>query len=223
MKRNLIATTALFSSALIGLAAWFSSRAATGAPPSANSAMPRATAPTGSAPAVPNSPSNAARRTREALVARGEHLVLTAGCHDCHTPLKMGKNGPEPDMTRMLSGHPDKLQLPPPPAAAMPWIASIAVTNTAWAGPWGVSFTANLTPDEETGLGAWTKDEFILAIKTGRHHGRGRPILPPMPIPAYRNFTEEELTAIFSYLGTIPAIKNQVPDPLPPPSAPKHG
>lgn len=216
MKHNIIASTALISSALIGLAAWFSSREATGAPPGVASAAPRPSSPS------PNA-SAASERAREANLARGEHLVLTAGCHDCHTPLKMGKNGPEPDMTRMLSGHPDKLQLPPPPAAAMPWIVAAAATNTAWAGPWGVSFTANLTPDKETGLGAWSKEEFVQAIKTGRHHGRGRPILPPMPIPAYRNFSEDELGAIFAYLGTIPAIKNQVPDPLPPPTAPKHG
>ncbi|MEI9952991.1 MAG: diheme cytochrome c-553 [Pseudomonadota bacterium] len=220
MKRNVVATTALISSALLGLAAWFSSREATGAPPSGASTAQRTNGPVASA--LPAQAANE-QQAREARVARGEHLVLTAGCNDCHTPLKMGKTGPEPDMTRMLSGHPENLKLPPPPPTSMPWIASVAATNTAWAGPWGVSFTANLTPDNETGLGAWSKDEFVQAIKTGRHHGRGRPILPPMPIPAYRNFSEEELTAIFFYLGTIPAIKNQVPDPLPPPSQPKHG
>lgn len=210
MKRHLVATTALISSALFGFAAWFSSREATGAPPVAASVTQRA-------------PSTHEQQAREANIARGEHLVLTAGCHDCHTPLKMGKNGPEPDMTRMLSGHPEQLSLPAPPAASMPWIVSAAATNTAWAGPWGVSFTANLTPDKETGLGAWSKDEFVQAIKTGRHHGRGRPILPPMPIPAYRNFNDDELSAIFAYLATIPAIKNQVPDPLPPRISTKHG
>jgi mono/diheme cytochrome c family protein len=150
------------------------------------------------------------------LVARGEHLVLTSACHDCHTPLKLGPNGPEPDMTRMLSGHPDTMQLPPAPAATGPWIAAAAATNTAWAGPWGTSFTANLTPDAETGLGRWTKESFIATIKTGRHEGRGREILPPMPIPAYRNFTTDELEAIFAYLQTIPPVKNRVPTPLPP-------
>jgi len=149
-------------------------------------------------------------------VARGEHLVLTSGCHDCHTPLKMGANGPEPDMTRMLSGHPDTMQLPPAPAATGPWIAAVVATNTAWAGPWGTSFTANLTPDPDTGLGRWTKETFIATIETGRHEGRGREILPPMPIPAYRHFTHDELEAIFSYLQTIPAVKNRVPTPLPP-------
>lgn len=172
--------------------------------------------------AQPAQPANE-QPARDANIARGEHLVSSAGCHDCHTPLKMGKNGPEPDMARMLSGHPQQLQLPPPPAASPPWIVAAAATNTVWAGPWGVSFTANLTPDKETGLGAWSKDEFVQAITTGRHRGRGRRILPPMPIPSYRNFNQDELAAIFAYLATIPAIKNQVPDPLPPRNLPKHG
>ena len=60
-------------------------------------------------------------------VARGEYLVTTSGCHDCHTPLKMGAKGPEPDMTRALSGHPEGMALPPAPRLPEgPWIASIA-------------------------------------------------------------------------------------------------
>ena len=219
MKRNVIATTALVSATLFGLAAWLSSRDATGSPPSASgpSAAPAKNPVPASLPTQVASEASA----RGARVARGEHLLLTAGCSDCHTPLKMGKNGPEPDMSRMLSGHPEDMRLPPAPSAAGPWIVAAAATNTAWAGPWGVSFTANLTPDKETGLGSWTEEEFVQAIKSGRHHGRGRPILPPMPIPAYRNFTDDELGAIFAYLATIPALKNQVPDPLPP-SAPNR-
>lgn len=148
---------------------------------------------------------------------RGEHLVLTSGCHDCHTPWKLGANGPEPDMSRMLSGHPESMgRLPPPPSPSGPWLGAVAATNTAWSGPWGISHTANLTPDADTGLGKWTKDDFVNTIKTGRHMGRGREILPPMPIPAYRNFTVEELEAIFAYLQTIPAIQNRVPEPVPP-------
>jgi hypothetical protein len=50
--------------------------------------------------------------------------------------------------------------------------------------------------------------------------GRGRPVLPPMPIMVYKNFTDEDLAAIFAYLQTLPAIKNQVPDPLPPVDVP---
>ena len=60
-------------------------------------------------------------------------------------------------------------------------MAHVAATNTAWAGPWGVSFTANLTPDKETGLGDWTEEMFIKTMRTGLHQGKGRPILPPMP------------------------------------------
>jgi len=57
---------------------------------------------------------------------------------------------------------------------------------------------------------------FTDTIRTGRHLGRGREILPPMPIPVYRNFTDEDLAAIFAYLQTVPAVKNKVPAPRPP-------
>ena len=149
-------------------------------------------------------------------VARGRYLVTVAGCNDCHTPWKVGPNGPEPDMERMLSGHPQDMSLPPPPKPVGPWMVAAAVTNTAWSGPWGISFTANLTPDPETGLGKWTQRNFVETIRTGRHMGRGRPILPPMPIPMYKHFTDSDLDAIFSYLQSIPAVKNKVPEPIPP-------
>jgi hypothetical protein len=97
-----------------------------------------------------------------------------------------------------------------------PWLVAVSATNTAWTGPWGTSYTANLTPDRDTGLGAWTKETFAATLKTGRHEGRGREILPPMPIPAYKNFTPDELEAIFVYLQSIPAVSNRVPQPLPP-------
>ena len=153
----------------------------------------------------------------DATVARGSYLVKIMGCNDCHTPFKMTAQGPAPDMTRMLSGHPQEMVITAAPKpAGGPWIASIAATNTAWAGPWGVSFTANLTPDAETGLGKWTADTFVSAIRNGKHEGQGRPILPPMPWPMYRNATDEDLHAVFAYLQTIPAIKNRVPQPIEP-------
>ncbi len=157
----------------------------------------------------------------EATVARGKYLVTVAGCNDCHTPLVMGANGPERDMTRMLSGHPESLEMPPVPALPPgPWGAVAAATFTAWAGPWGVSFPANLTPDPETGLGKWTFQNFKDTIRSGRRMGRGREILPPMPIPMYQHFTDEDLQAIFAYLQSIPVVKNRVPEPWPPPEAP---
>jgi mono/diheme cytochrome c family protein len=152
-----------------------------------------------------------------ANAARGKYLVSTSGCMDCHTPMKMGANGPEWDMGRMLSGHPDTLQMPPAPALPEgPWLVVSSATNTAFSGPWGVSFTANLTPDPETGLGKWTVRDFIATIRTGRHMGRGREILPPMPIPVYSQMKDADLAAIFAYLRTIPAVKNRVPEPRPP-------
>lgn len=153
-------------------------------------------------------------------VARGQYLVNTSGCHDCHTPLKLGPNGPEPDMSLMLSGHPAALQMPPVPALPEgPWMTVSSATNTAWAGPWGVSFTANLTPDAETGLGTWTYENFRDTIRTGRHRGRGRPLLPPMPWPAYSNFTDADMVAVYAYLRTIPPIRNPVPEPWAPANA----
>ena len=155
----------------------------------------------------------------EDKVGRGKYLVTTSGCHDCHTPWVMGPKGPHPDMTRALSGHPADFPLPPAPKPSGPWIVSASATNTAWSGPWGVSFTANLTPEAETGLGKWTLKNFKDTIRTGRHMGRGREILPPMPIPMYKNFSDADLEAIFAYLRTIPPVKNRVPEPLAPSSS----
>lgn len=154
------------------------------------------------------------------LIERGNYLVTTMGCGDCHTPWKMGANGPEPDNTRLLSGHPEHAPFPmwSPADFQRNAIALVNPTNTAWAGTWGVSFTANLTPDTSTGIGEWKEVTFISAIRTGKHQGytNARDILPPMPWPAYRNLTDEDLSAIWAYLRSIPPVKNQVPLPIPP-------
>src|SRR5688500_15806958 len=152
-------------------------------------------------------------------VARGKYIVSTAGCHDRHTPWKMGPKGPEPDMSLALSGHPQNMKLAPPPKLGDGgWVWSASGTNTAFSGPWGVSYTANLTPDKMTGIGIWTEDIFIKTIRTGKHWGVSRPILPPMPWSVYRNLTDEDLKSVFAYLRTIKPISNQVPEPLPPPA-----
>lgn len=148
-------------------------------------------------------------------IKRGDYLVNTMGCNDCHTPLKMGPNGPEPDMSLFLSGHPAAVKLPPPPKPTEAWIASINATGTAYAGPWGISYTQNLTPDPETGVaGSYTEEQFIMTIREGKKQGRGRAILPPMPWPVIRNLTDDDLKAIYAYLKTIKPIKNRVPDPV---------
>lgn len=155
-----------------------------------------------------------AAQLAKARVERGQYLVSIMGCHDCHTPFKLGPNGPEPDMSRALSGHPQDLKMPAPPKLGEQWVWAGAGTNTAYYGPWGISYTANLTPDRLTGLGIWDEAMFIKAIRTGRHWGVSRPILPPMPWQVYRNATDEDLKSIYAYLRTIKPIKNQVPDPV---------
>ncbi len=152
-----------------------------------------------------------------AQVKRGEYLVSIAGCHDCHTPWVMGSDGPEPDLKRALSGHPQDLTITAPASVSPPWSGAMTPTSTGWSGPWGVSFSANLTPDPETGvLNDFTEQQFIQTIRTGRHQGQGRQILPPMPWPAYAKMTDDDLKAVFAYLRQIPPVKNKVPDPLPP-------
>lgn len=172
------------------------------------------------APKKPAAAKPAAAPADKAKAERGKYLVTAGGCHDCHTPKTMGAHGPEWDLTRALSGHPESLKLPPPPPLSGPWIAVGNADLTAWAGPWGISYAANLTPDENTGMGIWTEDMFVKAMKTGRHMGTSRPILPPMPIEAIRNYTEDDLKAMYAYLRTIPAIKNRVPEPVPPAGPP---
>lgn len=149
-------------------------------------------------------------------VERGRYLVTVGACNDCHTPFAMGPSGPAPDMTRMLSGHPHDMELPPPPAPSGPWMWGGSATNTAFYGPWGISYSANLTPDEATGIGSWTEEWFIASLRTGKHWGSGRDIMPPMPWAQYAHMTDEDVKAIFAYLRTVPPIENAVPPWTPP-------
>ena len=153
---------------------------------------------------------------KKARVERGAYLVGMMGCNDCHTPWKVGPQGPEPDMTRALTGHPQDMVMPPAPPESGPWIWHGGATNTAFAGPWGVSFTANLTPDPETGLGKWTEAMFIATMRTARHQGKGRPILPPMPVKMIGKANDEDLKSIFAYLQSLAPVKNRVPAPIDP-------
>jgi len=166
------------------------------------------------------------REERVSPVQRGEFLARGFGCHDCHTPKVPGPNGRlVPDPTRLLSGHPEGVPYPtwtPADLTQRNTYMSADPMRTAWAGPWGVSFAANLTPDKETGLGEWTEDMFIETTRTGKHQGQptGRDILPPMPWGNLSHGTvgssDADLKAIWAYLRSLPPVKNRVPIPVPP-------
>lgn len=153
---------------------------------------------------------------KTAQIARGKYLVDIMGCHDCHTPMKLGPNGPEWDMTRALSGHPEDAPALPPANLPAGYMAAIGGTFTSFSGPWGTSFTKNLTPDKETGLGDWTVEEFIATMQTGRERGKGRPVLPPMPVQNLKALSDSDIRALFAYLQSLPAIKNRTPQPQEP-------
>ncbi len=167
--------------------------------------------------AAQSAQSNAApAMAQQSAVERGQYLVNALGCDDCHTPHKMGPNGPEPDLTRRLSGAPADTKMPPVPKLQMPWAWVGSANQTTYAGPWGVSYAANLTPDKDTGLGTWTADVFVNTIRRGKILGVGRPVMPPMPWQEYRNLSDADLKAMFAYLQTLPPVKNKVPLYQPP-------
>jgi mono/diheme cytochrome c family protein len=156
--------------------------------------------------------------TKEEMQKRGAYLVNLGGCNDCHSPKIFTAMGPVPDTTKLLSGHPAESKLLPIDANLIQpgkWYLGSS-DMTAWAGPWGVSFTANLTPDEPTGIGTWTEEVFIKALRSGKHMGIGRPIMPPMPWQAAAQVNDEDLKDIFAYLKSLPPVRNKVPDPIPP-------
>lgn len=157
----------------------------------------------------------------KAMVERGKYLINIGGCNDCHTPWIMTANGPRSDSTRFLSGHPADLKVTMP-KLEMPWMAAATATFTAWAGPWGISYSANLTPDS-SGLGIWTEEMFIQALRTGKHWGVSRPIMPPMPWENVAKLPDADLKAMYAFLRTIPPIHNVVPDYEPPADAPAGG
>ena len=152
-------------------------------------------------------------------VERGKYLVMVGGCNDCHSPKVMTPAGPMPDTTKLLSGYPAGSSLPEIPKgviAPTQWGALTTNDLTAWAGPWGVSFAYNLTPDVKTGIGGWTEELFIQTLRKGKFMGMSRDILPPMPWQTIGQMSDDDLKAIFAYLKSLPPIENKIPEPLPP-------
>lgn len=157
--------------------------------------------------------------THEELVVRGEHLVRAGNCSECHTPKVMTERGLVDDTTRLFAGHPADVELVPGEDHAGDPAAATTIGKTAWEGPWGISYASNLTTDPATGL--WSQDSFIKAMRSGKRRGHGREILPPMPWQELAKASDEDLKAIYTYLGSLPPVYNNVPEPvsLPIPSA----
>lgn len=153
--------------------------------------------------------------SQEELIKRGAYLTTIGACHDCHSPKVMTPHGPEPDPTRLLSGHPKNEPIPVTDINP-DWIL-FSQNLTAFVGPWGVSYAANLTPDD-TGTGNWTFEQFKTALRKGKYKGleTGRDLLPPMPWQMYQHFTDDDMLAIFTYLRSLPKVDNLVPQPISP-------
>jgi len=152
------------------------------------------------------------------LVQRGEYLVTIMGCNDCHSPKEMGPQGPVLIADLILSGYPaarpfEKVE---PELIKKGWILFNA-DLTAAAGPWGVSFAANLTSDQ-TGIGNWTEENFKRALKEGKYKGLegSRMLLAPMPWSNFAVISNEDISAIFQYLRSTKPVSNVVPQPISP-------
>jgi mono/diheme cytochrome c family protein len=126
----------------------------------------------------------------DAQLARGEYLVTIGGCNDCHTP---GYFFGKPDMSRFLGGSDVAFEIP----------------------GLGAFVGRNITPDKETGIGGWSKDEIVTAIQTGVRPD-GRVLAPIMPWHALAHLTSDDVTAIAAFLQSLKAVNNPVPEPFKP-------
>jgi hypothetical protein len=161
--------------------------------------------------------------SKDSLIHRGEYLVNAIGCGDCHSPKRMGPNGPEPVPNLVLSGHPAGVALAKiDTAAANSWLL-FNQSLTASVGPWGISYAANITSDD-TGIGNWTEEQFFISIREGKAKGlsNGRMLLPPMPWPNFARLNDHDLRSIFYYLKSTTPVKNLVPAPVAPPDVVKN-
>ena len=130
----------------------------------------------------------------ETQVQRGKYLVSILPCTDCHTPGTFLGN---PDMKHYLGGSDVGFEVP----------------------GLGIFYGPNLTSDDETGLGKWTKEQIANAITTGKRPD-GRILAPPMPVESFKHLTHADALAIAAYLKTLPPVKNKVPGPFGPTEKP---
>ena len=152
--------------------------------------------------------------TEQEQIEKGR--ALATGCHSCHSPKIFTEQGPVPDSSRVLSGHPEGLDIPEVNLEQMDtgWF-SFNEHLTCWVGPWGVSFARNLTPDTETGIGSWSEEVFVRVMRTGRHLEDRRLLAQPMPWSEMSKLADDDLKAIFAYLKSVEPVRNQVPESVP--------
>lgn len=152
----------------------------------------------------------------DSLIKRGDYLVTAMGCDDCHSPKKMGPMGPEIIPELRLSGFQQHNVLPPvePSAIGNGWVL-MSPDLTAAAGPWGITYAANITSDS-TGIGSWTEEQFKKSVKEGKSKGLEgtRPLLPPMPWQNFARLTDLDLKSIYTFLMSTNPVKNVVPQPI---------
>ena len=79
----------------------------------------------------------------------------------------------------------------------------------------GIFVGQNLTPDKETGIGSWTSDQIVTALRTGKTP-EGRDLFPVMPWPALSHLTDEDAQAIAAFLKSIPAVDHKNAGPIGP-------
>jgi hypothetical protein len=155
--------------------------------------------------------------TNAQLIKRGEYLVSAVGCDDCHSPKIMGPGEPQIIPELRFSGYPSTrpLQKADSNVVKSGW-GLVGSDLTAWVGPWGMSFAANISSDA-TGIGNWTEAQFFKALREGKYKGmdNSRPLLPPMPWFVYKNFSDEDIKAIFAFLKSTNPVENVVPAPVP--------
>jgi len=155
-----------------------------------------------------------AQSAKARQIERGKYLATIGACNDCHSPKLDPQQHPDPK--RMFSGRP---QTTMPPSQSDKEIHS-SLDLTAWAGPWGVSYGANLTPDAETGLRKrYNEASFIKTLRSGKKP-EGEDLLPPMPWELYKAMSDDDMKALYAYLSSIPAIKNNVKSGVPAPGKP---
>src|SRR6185436_6879305 len=155
--------------------------------------------------------------TQQEKIKRGEYLVSSIGCDDCHSPKKITATGFEIIPELRLSGfNPEMAKLKPATDAVNKGWMLFGGDLTTAVGQWGQSYAANITSDK-TGIGNWKEEQFIKAIREGKFKGldNTRPLLPPMPWFVYKNLSDDDLKSIFAYLRSTKPVKNVVPEPKP--------